>query len=155
MSNRDQSFICGPVEYNEPRQKERFRAIFEYYRSQNQRLGEMFPSQRHQWHEQLVRRTSALLTRASILCKASAFAVEKEWRMGLNESVVGVNGMGFTIRNHRIVPYIEMPLQPLPIIKVYVSPIGDQEIALEGARMLLQAKGYAPSIVHSSSFRLR
>jgi hypothetical protein len=153
-------YRLGPVLYDIDAQKQKVRAIAEHhlalFRELRSKYGEISDDE---YVEELAFVTEIALSQEFTFFKAPAFAEEHEWRavrfVHSDESVRVRDRAGM------LMPYLEADVRVssglLPIKKIFVSPLGDQELATHAARILLRKKGYRniQDLIETPAYRLR
>jgi hypothetical protein len=97
---------------------------------------------------------------ALIFFKSEAFREEREWRVALLD-ITGEATKHFRDRNGVLTPYVVIPIggpnNRLPLISVYVSPLGDSQLAAHAAELCLAGAQYPNpgAIIHAPKYSLR
>jgi hypothetical protein len=101
----------------------------------------------------------AAFTHAFTLFKSPAFSEECEWRL-VSDETRRPRTFQFVERRGLLTPFVSIRITDgdlLPIERIFISPIGDLDLARHAAALLLKQSGYANAteLVRLPSYRLR
>lgn len=152
------SYLYGPIVYDPGEQAKRVAAVLRRYFdvwSEFRVKHAAVPDD--EFDRDVAESLSFWLGRELVFFKIEPFESEHEWRlarMPLHNSDVL-----FRSRAGVLTPYLNVPLVPpntgLPLTRVYVSPLGDNELATHAAKLLLIKEGYSDVELYSLRYRLR
>lgn len=144
----DRGFRCGDVIYDEAVQRSKINDIIEKHVENAQRVRGKYPDVPDaEFDNESVNTLSLALSEEFIFFKAKSFAEEAEWRVV--RYLLPDQEVHFRARNGILTPYLEAEIADLdgrlPLVKVWVSPLGDQLLAAESAALRLHTLGYTDS----------
>ncbi|MFZ2490693.1 MAG: DUF2971 domain-containing protein [Thermoanaerobaculia bacterium] len=152
-------FAFGKVIYNEEEQVASIRRVVDRSVDTWKRLRDKYPDvEQAEFDRQLLLQLAIALTERFIFIKTQAFAEEQEWRVAKYR--VESDDLSFRERSGTLIPFLTTDLRSggrLPLSAVYVSPLGEQELAHHAAVEALHAAKYqdADDIIRVAGYRLR
>jgi len=152
-------YAFSSVVYDENDQTAGIRGVIQRYVSAWHELREKYPTMESmQFNTRLALELLLALTEQLIFIKKLAFHEEQEWRVAKYRA--GSDDLSFRERNGTLVPYLVADLRisgRLPLKEIYVSPLGEQELAHHSALEALRAKKYddPEKLIREPGYRLR